>query len=335
LAHSHLGTALFFQGKLVEAIAAHREATRLQPDFAGFHNNLGTALRYQGKLDEAVAEHREAIRLKPDDALAHHNLGAALSAQGKLAEAIAEWREAARLQPNSAEDHAAVGFGLMETGDLPGALHWVRAALRIDPAHGYALMELSEVLLVSGRFAEAVPALERTVERIAAPGSRYSGYTATYKGLIPTDLVVRAAADDRPALAAWIYEVVLAVSEARAGDLKAGHRYHAACAAARAGSGRGKDNPPPDPAERAELRTLALGWLRADLAAQGRLLDADDPKMKASIAATLIHWKGDSDLAGVRDPDALSQLPEAERKPWQALWNDVDRVLQKASGPPP
>ncbi len=44
----------------------------------------------------------------------------------------------------------------------------------------------------------------------------------------------------------------------------------------------------------------------------------------------MIHWKEDNDLAGVRDADALSKLPEAERKSWQALWTDVDRLLERA-----
>jgi eukaryotic-like serine/threonine-protein kinase len=110
------------------------------------------------------------------------------------------------------------------------------------------------------------------------------------------------------------------------------HRYNAACAAGLAGCGQGKDDPPPDEAARADLRKQALGWLRAELASLGRSLDAGDPKLRASIARTLIHWKRDSDLAGVRDADGLSKLPEAERKLWQALWIDVDRLLERAGG---
>jgi hypothetical protein len=44
----------------------------------------------------------------------------------------------------------------------------------------------------------------------------------------------------------------------------------------------------------------------------------------------LRQCKIDSDLAGVRDPDALARLPEPDRKDWQALWVEVDELLRRA-----
>ena len=42
------------------------------------------------------------------------------------------------------------------------------------------------------------------------------------------------------------------------------------------------------------------------------------------------HWREDIDFAGVRGPEALAKLPEAERKPWQELWDDVANTLARA-----
>jgi len=42
----------------------------------------------------------------------------------------------------------------------------------------------------------------------------------------------------------------------------------------------------------------------------------------------------DVNLAGVRDPGALAKLPEPERKEWQAIWADVDALLNRAQGHP-
>ena len=41
------------------------------------------------------------------------------------------------------------------------------------------------------------------------------------------------------------------------------------------------------------------------------------------------HWLKDEDLAGVRDPESLSKLPEAERKDWQMLWEEVEALRGK------
>jgi hypothetical protein len=42
------------------------------------------------------------------------------------------------------------------------------------------------------------------------------------------------------------------------------------------------------------------------------------------------HWQGDADLTGVRGPEALSHLPEAERQEWQKLWEDVAALRRRA-----
>jgi eukaryotic-like serine/threonine-protein kinase len=120
---------------------------------------------------------------------------------------------------------------------------------------------------------------------------------------------------------------------ALADDLAQGHRYNAACSASLAASGRGKDEPTPDDPAKVKLREQALGWLRADLAAWGKVLDgSNEPTRKQAVAGTLAHWKEDADLAGIRDEQALAKLPEGERKGFRALWADVETLLKKATG---
>ena len=53
------------------------------------------------------------------------------------------------------------------------------------------------------------------------------------------------------------------------------------------------------------------------------------------VRKALVHWKGDTDLAGIRDEPGLARLPEVERKDWQALWHEVDALLVKAGGSSP
>jgi hypothetical protein len=42
------------------------------------------------------------------------------------------------------------------------------------------------------------------------------------------------------------------------------------------------------------------------------------------------HWLDDPDFAGVRGPEALANLPEADRQPWEKVWKDVADLLEKA-----
>src|SRR5262249_3926848 len=139
------------------------------------------------------------------------------------------------------------------------------------------------------------------------------------------------------AAAARLYAAAFAVYARLADDLDARHRYYAACEAALAGCGQGKDADKFDAKERARLRGQALGWLRDDLEAWGRLLDKepDKPRAAARVTEVLQHWLADTDFSGVRGPVALARLPEVERQPWQKLWGDVTDTLARVQGKPP
>jgi serine/threonine-protein kinase len=109
------------------------------------------------------------------------------------------------------------------------------------------------------------------------------------------------------------------------------HRYHAARAAALAGCGQGRDAADLDEKGRAAFRRQALDWLRAELEVRRRLVETDP----AGFHVGMEHWLEDPDFAGVRGPEALARLPEAERQAWQKLWVDVADTLARAQGKAP
>ena len=133
--------------------------------------------------------------------------------------------------------------------------------------------------------------------------------------------------------AAGLYAAAFAADPKLAADLKAFRRYNAACFAALAAAGQGEDAAKLDDAERILLRKQALDWLRADLALRTKQLESGKPADRAEVQQTMLHWQQDTDLAGIRDAAALAKLPEAERKQWQALWAEVDALLQKVGKP--
>jgi serine/threonine-protein kinase len=353
LAHYNLGNALGKQGKVDEALACYRRAIRLDPDFASAHNNLGAALEKQGKGDEAVACYRRAVQLDPNLALAHNNLGVALGKQGKLDEAADCYRRAIQHEPDFAFAHNNLGTVLGQQGKLAEAVDCFRRATRLDPNYPEAHGNLGHALRQQGRFADALAALERGHQL----GSRFAGgrgpsadQVRDCRRLVEQEARLPAvlAGTDRPAdtadrlgfirvcvltrrfaAAARLSAEAFASQPRLAEDLRAGHRYNAACYAARAGGGQGEDTPALAPADRLRWRRQALTWLRDDLTAWERRLAADR-SAGPSVAQKLRRWQGDSDLAGLRDPSALARLAADERGACERLWADVAALLQRA-----
>jgi hypothetical protein len=136
----------------------------------------------------------------------------------------------------------------------------------------------------------------------------------------------------RYAAAARLYADAFAADARLADDLAAGCRYDAACCAALAAAGRGEDGADLTEAERDRLRRQALAWLRDDLDARAKALDGGDASAREAARQALAHWKEDTDLAGLRDADAVGKLPEDEPAACRQLWAEVDALLEKASG---
>jgi len=355
VAHNNLGYALWGQGRVDEAIAEHRESIRLKPDYPEAHNNLGIAL--SGRADpEEIAEYRESVRLNPDYSEAHNNLGAALIAQGKLNEAIAECRKALRLTPDFFLAHSNLGKALIAQGKLEEGAREYREAIWLKPDCPEAHCGLGELLQRERHFAEALAEFKRGHEvGLKNPNWRYPSaqWVRNAERLVELDGKLPAILNGKakPANAAEslgfaqscyyrkihgssarLWTEALQAEPKLADDMQDQNRYDAACAAALAGSGQGKDDPPLDEPTKARWRKQSLDWLKADLAAWLRVLQTGPPELRQSIPQTLQHWKSDPDLAGLRDSDALKRLPEAEQKACRALWAEVDALLVKAQG---
>jgi serine/threonine-protein kinase len=232
-AHHCLGIALVKRGKLGEGIAEFREAVRLNGDDPKYHVDLGTSLSHQGRLDEAIAQVREALRLKGDLPQAHNSLGTILDRQGQAPEAIAEYREALRLRPDYLEAHANLGLTLRDQGRLTEAVTEFRKARDLARTNPGLVQRIDRDLAATEREATLTPRLP-----------------AIASGKLKPDNVAEALG-----FAQLCYDKKLHGASARlwaeafkgqpklADDMQAQNRYNAACAAALAGTGQGKDEP--------------------------------------------------------------------------------------------
>jgi len=349
-----LGIALEEQGKLADAEAAYREAIRRRPNYPSGYFGLGNALAKQGKFAASEAAYWEAIYLKPDFALAYYNLGVALKQQGKLAEAEAAYREAIRLKPDYPVAHFGLGIALQDQGKLAEAEAAFREAIRLKPDFWNAYFYLGVALRMTGQFGDALVALRRAHEL----GSRTPEWphpsvqwVRDAERLVELNLRLPAilsgeeqptSAEEEAEFAKCLhYKQWYAASvryyqrafAARPAPASLDQRYDAACAAALAAAGNGKEAGPVPDKGRAAFRRQALDWLREELDHVRNQLADGYQQSRRGLVDQLNHWQRDRDLASVRDPTALGDLRETERVAWVQLWQDVADVLKQAEAP--
>ena len=104
-AHTYLGWAYSFQGKIDQAISQCEIAIGLDPDFGNPYNDIGVYLMQQQRLDDAIPwleKAKQAKRYEPRH-FPFLNLGRVYSAKGMLQKALEEFRGALRLSPDDAD----------------------------------------------------------------------------------------------------------------------------------------------------------------------------------------------------------------------------------------
>jgi tetratricopeptide (TPR) repeat protein len=211
-----------------------------------------------------------------------------------------------------------LGIALANRGRLAEAEAEFHRALRLRPSDPVYHRNLGNLLRDKGNLSEAEAEYREALRLRPDDPDAHS------------NLVIALIRQGKPAEAARFFTEALAAHPKLGEDPEVQVRYNAACAAALAGCGQGKDAAKLDEAERARLRRQALDWLRADLDAWRRLLANQPDQARPRVQQVLRMWQEDSDFNGVRG-DALAKLPEAERRAWQQLWKDVEQMLKRVN----
>jgi hypothetical protein len=325
--------------------------------------------RRANKLPQAIDAVDEAIkvweRLVQTTDIVIHRIGLthaydrkiALALQaGNLVLAEETIRKAVALNPTDPVFYFRHGTSLLNAGLLDTALVALRKAVALKPEYPEAQCNLGHCLVRLGRFVEGRVSLQRGHELGSKrPDWNYPSRTWVRNAdkLIQLDERLAAilagkaeAADNRERLAlallcqqfkrfntaaARFFAEAFHDDPKLAEDLKALHRYNAACAAALAARGKGADAGKLDDKERARWRKQALDWLAADLALWSKQAEKATPAARAAIQKQLRHWQTDDDLAGVRDETALARLPAEEQPGWRKLWASVTATLDKVT----
>jgi tetratricopeptide (TPR) repeat protein len=354
-AHDGLGTALHAMKQWDAAIREYRLAMTLDPTSAPPHDNLGRLLLDMDQPEKAILEFHRAITLDPTSALPHMHLAGILRARRQWEEAIREYRCATALAPKDATGHYNLAHALADRLQLNEAIEEYRQAISLNPQYAEAHCNLATSLRDKGLLEESLAEF-RQGNRLGAaqPDWPYpsSQWVREAESLLRVNRKLarilegkQPPADDAERLAlarlcqqpfkqlyatsARFFAEAFAHDDQLVNDIPSENRYNAACAAALAGCGQGKDADKLDEKERARLRKQAVAWLRDDLTYWTGHGPSGNPRDSAQVRQTLQHWQDDSDLVGLRDAAALQKLPVDEREACQKLWTDVADLLRK------
>ena len=164
-AYSNLGVALISEGRFAEAIEPCRQATRVDPNFAGGHYRLAQALKKNDKSQEAIASFSTAIELYPRYEEAHIDRGNTFYDLRRFEEAADDYRMVMKINPRNAGMSINLGNALGALGKYDEAIAAYREALRIKPDWVEARFHLANRLHGLGRLEEAIREYREVLRR--------------------------------------------------------------------------------------------------------------------------------------------------------------------------
>ena len=222
-----------------------------QDVLATSHNNIGTLHRDTGYPDQALESYGRELAVREQLAREHPEVADYASELGATFNNLAMFALARK------------GYGEARA-KLDQALMWQKKAQAAYPKHPTYRYRMTQQLTNMIQAAKGLKDLkatdeaQRALDELIASDPRFATLdtrlAAVLNGTAPKDnterleLAWRAQSTGRYSAAARLWAEALEADPKLADSRQAQHRYNAACAAALAGSGRGKDDPAPDEA---------------------------------------------------------------------------------------
>lgn len=157
------GSVLARMGKFEQARQSLEQALKLEPGHAVAHTNLGNLLRDTNQPTDAIAHFEAALKQAPQMVAARIGLSLSLQVCGRDKEAAAISDSLQQGHPNSADALVLQARLCLARKDHAGAEKALAAALAAEPAKAEAHYLLGNLLMLGGRWKEAVESYQRAV----------------------------------------------------------------------------------------------------------------------------------------------------------------------------
>jgi tetratricopeptide (TPR) repeat protein len=160
--HITLGAIAVHLGQVDEGIRQLRMALDRDPVNAEACRELANAYVAAGKPDEAEATYRRAIQYRANFWLGYNDLAVFFNDRGRYGEAEQTLHKAATLTPDNEVVFRNLGGVQMARGEWTEAESSFRRAIELRP-RGSVYSNLGTLYIYTGRYADAVPVLEKAV----------------------------------------------------------------------------------------------------------------------------------------------------------------------------
>lgn len=159
-----LGSALFAQGRDLEAAKAFDEAIALRPDRVESWLSLCQVLINLNAVQRAEACAARALELDPASVEGHLMMAAALSEQNKATESEKHLQQAIALNPQSGKAHGLLGLSFQAAGRFEEANAHLLKSLELEPVQGFGYFALTH----NSKSSENDRPLVQKMEEVAA-----------------------------------------------------------------------------------------------------------------------------------------------------------------------
>ena len=140
-----------------------KQWTQAQPRNGNAWSHLGTAYLELKSYTKAVAAYRQAVRIDPEDGYTWYVLGSSYIHLKRYTEAIEAYQQVVRITPKEPGGWIRIGF-IYDTLKRPtDAVNAYRMAIRVDPKNAEAWEGMGAIYADLDRYTEAIDALTEAV----------------------------------------------------------------------------------------------------------------------------------------------------------------------------
>jgi tetratricopeptide (TPR) repeat protein len=198
------GVELEAAGKLLESIAEHEQALKINSQLSQAHINLIQLYGRTRQPAKAEEHYQASVALNPNLADSHYNFGVMLLEQKRFAEAAQAFRRTIEINPQFAEARLNYGILLEQQQQYDEAMNQYRLAVENRPNHREAHFQFARMLMYKNQLPEAIGQLQQTLTAEDSETPRYTfALAAAYARAGEKANAVKYARIARDKAAAW------------------------------------------------------------------------------------------------------------------------------------